>query len=695
MAKKDKKSATERSIKNMYELGSVLRSRRDSLMRGNDALSTVDAIMRMEENDPGLGKWEDLGRPNTGRRFTDVDEAPNRFRAYDTDKAPLRLMQPRGGGLRNPLGAVDMYSVDPDAATINRRKFSENRMLELNDLTGQHHGNFGPEWGEQENPDGRPISDRRADSKLLERRQDTQPAEKWKPFEQYDKFRKPGFWRGDDEEIKRNPALPSPKRNLDRRSFLQAPEAIPLEAAIKRVAMEGRYGDTELAHVNPEEKMLLAMAGGAGTVNPSTGAMEFYQDGPAKPTTDTGQPKVEQATGVSKFAVKELKALRDMIRDAKRSGKSEDKKTLKEITKRHKKLLENLMSDKPATDDVKSVPLDVAVKRVAMEGTGSDTMLAHVNPEEAKLLKSLGGSGTINPNTGLVQYDVDGTGSYGGSGDHAGSSWGGGGETSGGTTNGGEVGGVAGPDAYDTYGDFTGNNTPVGPGISAADQGWAPQEAGMYSGPSKPSQTYDASNNWGLGIGDASAFAGTGKGVLGALNYAAEVGVTPAMAGVQNSLNNMTFGDIAGFIGGAAVSTLVGGIAGPVLAGVAGPIAGTLGGKAVGSIAGNYAGNAITSAVNNGLPTGQATATNPNSSAPTTTADMNYNGSPTSENRGMEATNYDPRIAPLTSAQVTPLAVQPTTTVTDGNTTNNPFLSGIYIPPIGAPTAGRPLRIST
>jgi hypothetical protein len=37
-------------------------------------------------------------------------------------------------------------------------------------------------------------------------------------------------------------------------------------------------------------------------------------------------------------------------------------------------------------------------------GRNGDTMLAHITPQEAGILKSLGGSGTINPDTGLPEY---------------------------------------------------------------------------------------------------------------------------------------------------------------------------------------------------------------------------------------------------------------------------------------------------
>ena len=42
------------------------------------------------------------------------------------------------------------------------------------------------------------------------------------------------------------------------------------------LASKGRYGDTMLAHINPQEASLLKSMGGAGTINPQTGLREFY-----------------------------------------------------------------------------------------------------------------------------------------------------------------------------------------------------------------------------------------------------------------------------------------------------------------------------------------------------------------------------------------------------------------------------------
>lgn len=43
-------------------------------------------------------------------------------------------------------------------------------------------------------------------------------------------------------------------------------------------------------------------------------------------------------------------------------------------------------------------------QELAKMGRGGDTMLAHITPHEAKVLKAMGGAGTINPYTGLPEY---------------------------------------------------------------------------------------------------------------------------------------------------------------------------------------------------------------------------------------------------------------------------------------------------
>jgi hypothetical protein len=45
-------------------------------------------------------------------------------------------------------------------------------------------------------------------------------------------------------------------------------------------------------------------------------------------------------------------------------------------------------------------------QKLAAHGRYGDTMLAHINPQEAALLKAHGGSGTINPHTGLREFNI-------------------------------------------------------------------------------------------------------------------------------------------------------------------------------------------------------------------------------------------------------------------------------------------------
>ena len=42
---------------------------------------------------------------------------------------------------------------------------------------------------------------------------------------------------------------------------------------------QGRFGDTDLVHVNPQEKAMLKAMGGSGTINPNTGLEEYFLGG--------------------------------------------------------------------------------------------------------------------------------------------------------------------------------------------------------------------------------------------------------------------------------------------------------------------------------------------------------------------------------------------------------------------------------
>ena len=64
--------------------------------------------------------------------------------------------------------------------------------------------------------------------------------------------------------------------------------------------------------------------------------------------------------------------------------------------------------------------VQATAQKLQSMGRNGDTILAHINPEEAALLKRMGGSGKINPNTGLMSFEpgyggmgAGATGNYG------------------------------------------------------------------------------------------------------------------------------------------------------------------------------------------------------------------------------------------------------------------------------------------
>jgi hypothetical protein len=69
-----------------------------------------------------------------------------------------------------------------------------------------------------------------------------------------------------------------------------------------------------------------------------------------------------------------------------------------------KKIAKLLKADFNESSDLASIAAMLAGK-----GRGNDTLLAHITPKEAEILKAAGGSGTTNPETGLLEfYDGEG-----------------------------------------------------------------------------------------------------------------------------------------------------------------------------------------------------------------------------------------------------------------------------------------------
>jgi len=67
-----------------------------------------------------------------------------------------------------------------------------------------------------------------------------------------------------------------------------------------------------------------------------------------------------------------------------------------------KKIAKLLKADLNGTSDLASIAAMLTSK-----GRGNDTLLAHITPREAEILKAAGGSGTTNPETGLLEFYDD------------------------------------------------------------------------------------------------------------------------------------------------------------------------------------------------------------------------------------------------------------------------------------------------
>ena len=65
-----------------------------------------------------------------------------------------------------------------------------------------------------------------------------------------------------------------------------------------------------------------------------------------------------------------------------------------------KKIAKLLKADLNGSSDLAEIAAMLAGK-----GRGRDTLLAHITPREAEILKAAGGSGTTNPETGLLEFD--------------------------------------------------------------------------------------------------------------------------------------------------------------------------------------------------------------------------------------------------------------------------------------------------
>jgi hypothetical protein len=180
-------------------------------------------------------------------------------------------------------------------------------------------------------------------------------------------------------------------------------------------------------------------------------------------------------------------------------------------------------------------PLQMA-QRLQRMGNDGDTILAHINWREAALLKARGGAGTINPRTGLLQFDEGSDGPNGANGNGNGTGGGTGGSNS--DPNGGTGGGTQG-----------GNSTPGG--ANGMGVGGGNASGGANSGPDKGVSGGDGTPSGAPGTDQVGATTGLSASqamgvppeVMGVLSAAGKVpglGVPGAIAGVLAGVDAMT-----------------------------------------------------------------------------------------------------------------------------------------------------------
>jgi hypothetical protein len=196
---------------------------------------------------------------------------------------------------------------------------------------------------------------------------------------------------------------------------------------------------------------------------------------------------------------------------------------------------------------------------LAAQGQGTDSLIAHISPREALILKQLGGSGSINPRTGLLSFedgdggDSDGGDSDGGDSDSSSSD----GSDSG--VDGGSQSGMGGPGGDESSG--TGS---AGTGQSSTSGAFGSNDVGDPGGGIGSAGTGDA-----FGIGsqeaqdtmtspEAGVFSGimddyTSKETLSNIPGMLLQDVAPTLGAILGAISPMPFGSIIGYnIGKAA-----------------------------------------------------------------------------------------------------------------------------------------------
>jgi hypothetical protein len=157
------------------------------------------------------------------------------------------------------------------------------------------------------------------------------------------------------------------------------------------------------------------------------------------------------------------------------------------------------------------------LKKLADLGINQDKIIAQITPHEAAVLKSLGGSGRVNPRTGLLSFDDGGGGGDGGGGDGGGGD-GGGGEGGGGEGGGGEGGGGEAGGGEGAGGEAGGAGDAGGEGAGSNDGGSGSASAGEGAGADEGGGGFGGfGGGWGGygDTGDAAGYSGPAGDAMG------------------------------------------------------------------------------------------------------------------------------------------------------------------------------------
>jgi len=93
--------------------------------------------------------------------------------------------------------------------------------------------------------------------------------------------------------------------------YAQGGQAYGLKSLAQELPKYGRYGDSIVAHINPQEAMILKAMGGSGTINPDTGLPEYFLKGITQPFVDvwkgiTNLPGIKQVSDVVTPVLQEI-----------------------------------------------------------------------------------------------------------------------------------------------------------------------------------------------------------------------------------------------------------------------------------------------------------------------------------------------------------------------------------------------------